>query len=1000
MTNEGSNEKSVVSCPFCKASFKRSKELNAKKPLLFCAYCGAHLTSPLSKDDSSQKTEFSSVYVKEHLPDKSLIQGSIGNYLLLQSLAKGGMGEIFLAYDTISGRQVALKRIRPDFLSTPLLKQRFLKEARITSQLIHPSIIPIYNIHIEDDLVYYTMPYVQGKTLRQLLQQAKNEEDSPVTHRTSITALIRIFLAVVQAIAYAHSRGILHRDIKPENIIIGHYGQIIILDWGLTKLIEEQEPVNIHEHQQTIITDHSPLTRVGKLVGTIAYMAPERAKGKPSSIQTDIYALGVILYQMLTLTFPFKRKSINTFLANIDHEQYTPPEIRAPYRDIPTALSELVKGCLEKDPTKRIQSCDELVQRIENYLEGTSEWMYAQSLHIDQKEDWQLQENILFSEYTSLLKRHESADWYRLLISQQAFPDNVQVRLTCTLHTGSKGIGILLAIPDEKERRALTDGYCLWLATEKESEHNTMLLRSSAIVLEAPDVSLHFEKVYEIIVEKADRSFVVYANGKEILRHISHVPVVGSHIGLLVKDGLFSIDAFDVSIGSQNIMINCLAIPDAFLAAKFYDNAHLLYKKLAHFFAGRIEGREALFRGGIALLEMSKQQTDFDERSRLQNKALSHFQKLRNTPSAPLEYLGKAYVYQSTREYEEESKCFEIAFRRYADHPYIWMLYEQLIARLHELSKSHRVAASYFIALALRFLPETLAHSSTKKLLQQSTTEWEWPHYFLKSSCSSEKKGSVLLAFSFWLQVPYIATEQLSSFFCIPVLPKEDIETAFLTLKALDCETEYTKAIQKCRETLSQDEIQAYETLFFLLSEPEHTALAIAANRMQEEQSLCTRASLVLLDLILQKDPSIASKELLLLFIKQNPLHPFLAARLIEVFFTLHFYEEGLSLLHTMEQNEEIDEKSPLFFLKGCAIAQTEGEKKALHFFQSATDLAYPPSWTIAAHVLSGKIQLRKKGWLPRAYAYEKITLERHLKLFSTLTDNKKVLNSMKDLLV
>lgn len=918
------------------------------------------------------------------MPKKEEIQGAIGQYLLLSSIAKGGMGEVFLAFDTISGRRVALKRIRPDFASTPLLKQRFLKEARITSQLIHPSIIPIYNIHIEGDLIYYTMPYVQGTTLRELLKQARLEEESGKNH-TSITSLVRIFLSITQAIAYAHSRGILHRDIKPENIIIGSYGQVIILDWGLTKPITECE-----ENLPDIDSD-AVHTKVGKIVGTVAYMGPERAKGKPSSIQTDIYSLGVILYQILTLTLPFKRKTVHTFISNVEEEQFVSPEVRAPYRDVPKALSELTRRCLEVDPEKRVQRCDEIVHHLENYLEGKSEWYFVNSLRVDQSKDWQIQENILFSNSTSPLKHHEVSDWYRLMICSQAFADNVRVTLTVTLLQGSQGIGLLVAVPGEKERHSLTDGYCLWLSTKRDSEHGTMLLRSSVLVAEAPAVFLKPEKEYHIVIEKTNEYIILFIDGKEVFRHISHIPVVGPHIGILIKDGLFSLSPLEVFTGSQNIMVNCLSVPDAFLTAHAYTKAYSSYCRLAELFPGRAEEREALFRAGIALLENAKQQADLTEREGLLNKALLQFQKLRNTSGAPLEYLGKAFIYQATREYVEEAKCFELAFRRYHDHPYLRVLHEQLLVRLHESLRSHRLAASHFIALALRFMPQEMALPSTKRLLADIKSEWEWPHYFPEKNpktdpnTKGEGKEYMLLALSFWLELPHIAIERLSQFLSTPVLPKKLIETALLTLKFSNEDSLCQKAIEKCKEALSLDEIKQYEELFTLLECTLSENIRVWANKVtsqDDSSSLAVRALIVLLDMALQQTTTIESSLLKKLF-DTSPSVPALQARLIELLLRDDMFHEAQQLITQIDQKEKIQEKHPLFFLKGCFIAKEKTEMDALEFYASAKDCPYPPCWSLAAYALTGKIQLRQKGWILRAYPYEIATVERHLKIFS-----------------
>ena len=307
--------KREIRCPSCKA------RLLALKGVRYCSCCGAKLQSSSTSsatDGGSSATESASLVTGE-VPLAEAIQFSIGSYQVLDQVGKGGMGEVFLAYDPNCGRKIALKRIRSDLLEHMQMHNRFLKEARITSQLTHPSIIPIYTIESKDRQSYYTMPYVEGETLKAILRKARQQEKRGEQDLSgSIPALVRIFLNVCQAIAYSHSKWVLHRDLKPENIIVGQYGEVLIFDWGLAKLIQQPE-----EEGGAEIPAHPlhHLTMVGKVVGTISYMAPERAAGNPATFQTDIYSLGVILYQILTLHHPFKRGTLQEFRETMHLEQ-------------------------------------------------------------------------------------------------------------------------------------------------------------------------------------------------------------------------------------------------------------------------------------------------------------------------------------------------------------------------------------------------------------------------------------------------------------------------------------------------------------------------------------------------------------------------------------------------------------------------------------------------------------------------------------------------------
>ena len=235
-----------IVCPHCQACYALRKGLPGQSPY-YCIYCGGKLTGSKQGETESELPSLASLSTVEgvalvsgNVPQAEAIQFTIGPYQVLKEIGKGGMGEVYSAFDTTCGRRIALKRIRSDLLEHVQMHNRFLKEARITSQLTHPSIIPIYAIQSQDHHSYYTMPFVEGETLKQILRKARLREkqgEKPEDIGGSIPALVRIFLNVCQAIAYAHSKSVLHRDIKPENIIVGQYGEVLILDWGLAKLI-------------------------------------------------------------------------------------------------------------------------------------------------------------------------------------------------------------------------------------------------------------------------------------------------------------------------------------------------------------------------------------------------------------------------------------------------------------------------------------------------------------------------------------------------------------------------------------------------------------------------------------------------------------------------------------------------------------------------------------------------------------------------------------------
>lgn len=802
-----------IICPTCHLAFRLHADGAVAQ---YCPYCrsallpGKATTIPhhtQSEQTPSLKAPSVSVsFLPEHLPSADGVQFVIGPYQVIKSIGKGGMGEVFLAYDTTCGRRLAIKKIRPDLLSHQGLHNRFLKEARITSQLTHPAIIPIYAIHSEGELTYYTMPYVEGSTLKQILKEARQQEkngEKVDSLAGSIPALIRIFLSICQAVAYAHSKQVLHRDLKPENIIVGQYGQIVILDWGLAKIANaERDPLRESELDDTdelSLSSHH-MTRVGKVVGTVSYMAPERAKGEPATFQTDIYSLGVILYQMLTLRHPFQRPSLKEFRENLSKETLIDPLEVAPYRDVPKSLSQVVIKCLNFDPSLRYSTVDSLIHDLENYIEGRSEWFQTAQLDMHTKADWEFQENVLLPEHIALTRNHETFNWVSMMVSKASFPQNI--RLEAILKIGEKGhgIGFLLSIPESAERTLINDGYCLWVGSD--STRSTKLFRSSVEVMTNPDVHLKHGVWHKVVIEKVDNNIHFYLDGEKQFSYISHLPVAGTHIGLLSSDADFSIKNFFVSVGSQNITVKCLAVPDAFLAHKEYVSALNEYRRIGYSFPGRAEGREAMFRAGITLLEQANNTSDTKEKHHLLDLALEEFHRLYNTPGAPLEYLGKALVYNALNDIEEEVKCFELALRRYPRHPLLPILQEQIIYRMYASSQRGARGAMYnFILLMLRFLPDVAGSSNTQKLLLNLEKSSE-PLFFIQQDPHSPGSASMrhfflILKLAFWLARPQVIEEMIDELKVLPKIPAVAYASAVMCLIELG-------AFQEAQQKLDQ----------------------------------------------------------------------------------------------------------------------------------------------------------------------------------------------------
>jgi serine/threonine protein kinase/tetratricopeptide (TPR) repeat protein len=325
-------------------------------------------------------------------------------YEIRSEHARGGMGRIMLARDKAIGREIALKELLPGMMtgstsipgSVPMqytndsggIVERFLREAKITGQLEHPNIVPVYEIGKHDDgSIYYTMRFVRGQTLADRLREIR--KDNTLNRQEKLAARIKLldgFVDVCQAIAYAHSKGVIHRDLKPENIMLGDFGETQVLDWGLArvkgqedKALKDLQKGSLALSKSLIESDSQALTLDGSIVGTPAYMPPEQARGELENVdeQSDVYSLGAVLYQILTGFPPYE----GPMAALIVQQVLNGPPLRVTARekDIPPELQALVEKAMARDKKDRIGSALELASEVKAFRDGRTLGSYQYS---------------------------------------------------------------------------------------------------------------------------------------------------------------------------------------------------------------------------------------------------------------------------------------------------------------------------------------------------------------------------------------------------------------------------------------------------------------------------------------------------------------------------------------------------------------------------------------------------------------------------------------------
>src|SRR4028118_1186746 len=277
----------------------------------------------------------------------------LGRYEIVDEIGKGAMGVVLLARDPLIGRLVALKTFRIGYsvrdAELEQFRARFIREVQSAGILSHPNIVTIHDVveHSDDGLAFIAMEYVRGTNLKTLLQG-----DQPLT----LPFVVEVISQVAEALDYAHSHRVIHRDVKPANILITADNRVKITDFGIARL------------------DTSNLTQEGQLLGTPNYMAPEQIQGKEVDHRADLFALGVVLYEMLTRHKPFQGENLTVVSHRIVYDHFTPP--REFVRELPPGLEPVLSRALEKDANRRYQKARDMVadlRRVSGSLLGAND---------------------------------------------------------------------------------------------------------------------------------------------------------------------------------------------------------------------------------------------------------------------------------------------------------------------------------------------------------------------------------------------------------------------------------------------------------------------------------------------------------------------------------------------------------------------------------------------------------------------------------------------------
>jgi serine/threonine-protein kinase len=294
-----------------------------------------------------------------------------------RAIGKGGMSTIHRVTDEVVGRSVAVKLFRTGGPMTPEDEERFVEEARITGQLEHPNIVPIHDLCVEngDQPPYFTMKLVEGRTLTELIRRHAQEPLSP----RLLDELLEVFLRVCDAVAYAHTRGVVHRDLKPENIMVGSHGQVYVMDWGVARILPPSRSGRSAE-ARVRVPETAHRDERGSIIGTMIYMAPEQALGRTDEVdeRTDVFGLGAMLFAILTARPLYLGRTHMEVLRMAREVAVTPPDVAAPHRAPPPELCRIVLRAISARPADRYPDVESLRAEVAAFVRGGG-WFPSQT---------------------------------------------------------------------------------------------------------------------------------------------------------------------------------------------------------------------------------------------------------------------------------------------------------------------------------------------------------------------------------------------------------------------------------------------------------------------------------------------------------------------------------------------------------------------------------------------------------------------------------------------
>ena len=527
---------------------------------------------------------------------KDLLPATIGGHEITGILGSGGMGKVYLAKEPSLGREVALKVLKRD-IGELLPMQGLLNEAVVTGQLAHPGIVPIYQVGKDPEHgLWYTMKVVEGTSLADILADLRDEAPAAV-ERYTLPALLDIFRRTCDAVAFAHHHLIVNRDLKPSNIMIGEFGEVLVMDWGLARVVDKNLDSRRFESAGTSLLgdagkDILKGSEIRMIKGTPGYMSPEQALAKPAGPASDVYALGAILYQILTLRLPVDGRTVQELIQKTVAGQITPPDRRTGVRGVPKVLSQVAMKALSLAPEARFADAKELAREVEAYLDGRMPWQVRE-------EGWQ---SVSGAWDTQQGKLRCGAGLKSKIFHKYRLGGDVKFHATlaATKDAAVTDAAIWLAVPTTSS----PGGYMFHIVTGDPGR--VEFHRNGALVARRVGVPLNPGIDHDLLVVREGPRVRFAVDGVTVLEHREVFPMRGDRVAVSSDATGVALAGVKLESHGPPLTLDFLALPDKVHSMGQVKDARALYREMAEAHSDRSEGVIARYKAAQCSIELGE----------------------------------------------------------------------------------------------------------------------------------------------------------------------------------------------------------------------------------------------------------------------------------------------------------------------------------------------------------------------------------------------------------